>query len=193
MYRSKKHLIKPYKCLTYSLNKDVKRIKMGKFISLNINRRKKMKKMILIIALIIAGWTVKAQDASKQQTTNNVPQNVSSSFSQKFPDVSMNSVDWDNEGGYYKAEFSKQDKDYEALFDNTGKWITTEIDNISMSEIPQSVQQGLQKTSFAGYTVNDIEMIQSQDLVLYKVEVRSGLKSSDLYLDDRGNVVQIDI
>ena len=159
-----------------------------------------MKKMILIIALIISGLTVKAQEQGEQQQEQQQQQqsqkavhpDVASSFSEKFPDVSQKDVDWKTEQGYHRAEFSQADKDYEVVFDNTGEWITTEVNKVSINEVPEEVKNGLDETAYREWNVNEIEMTESKDLVLYKIELRKGIKGTDLYFDAEGNILRID-
>ncbi|MFN3405287.1 MAG: PepSY-like domain-containing protein [Cytophagaceae bacterium] len=154
-----------------------------------------MKRLILFVALIFAGYVASAQDVGfgqGQSAGEEVNKEVKSSFTDKFPGVNMEEVEWGNEADYHKAEFSMQEKEYTAVFDQEGKWISTETKNIPLDEVPKEVRDGFQETAYSDYNVNEIEKIESEDVTLYKMELRSGLRGTDLYLSEQGNIVRID-
>jgi hypothetical protein len=145
-----------------------------------------MKKLLLIITLIVAGFTVKAQKG--------VPSEVISAFSQKYPDINNDKVYWDREGNNYKASFSMKEKDHEVLFDNKGQWITSEIEDLSFAELPKDVQKKLNEKGYGSDKLKDIEMSETQDETTYKVEVKdSRLKHHNVYLDEDGKIIREDI
>jgi hypothetical protein len=141
------------------------------------------KRFVLIIALILTVFTIKAQD-------ENIPSEVVSAFSEKFSDINHDEVDWGSQGGNYKAEFSKEEKDYEVLFENTGKWLSTEVQDLTYTELPEEIKEGLSKRGHEESKVDEIEMTENPDGTTYKIEVKDGMRDHDVYFDDEGNLMR---
>ena len=145
-----------------------------------------MKNVLLITALIIAGITVKAQSIMKKE----VPSSVSSAFDQKFPDMSTQDVNWDKEGENFQAEFEKEGKEYEVVFDNQGSWLSTAIENINASELPESISKQLSTGEYSTWEIDDIMVKENPEEMIYQIEVEKGMKEHELYFDKSGKQVK---
>ena len=140
-----------------------------------------MKKMFLIIALVIAGLSVNAQDSK-------VPSNISTSLNSKYPEA-MN-VKWEYSESMYKGTFSMGEKDYNVVFDNKGTWLSTVIEDIPASEIPMDIQESLNNSEYKAWQVGDFETTETTQDVTYRVGVKKGAKMQDLYFDEEGNMLR---
>lgn len=138
-----------------------------------------MKKMFLIIALVVAGLTANAQE---------VPNKVSSSLSDKYPDAK--DVDWDRTGAMYKAAFSVGKRDYKVTFDNKGNWVSTAVKDIPANELPKKIQEGIDNSEFKNWEVGKFETAETTQETTYKVGVRKGIKMHELYFDEEGNLLR---
>lgn len=145
-----------------------------------------MKKILLIGALVISGLTLKAQDFMKTK----VPAEVQSSFQSKFPGVNNQDVSWDKEGGNFKAEFEMKEKEYEVLFDSKGSWVSSEIEGFSESELPESIRKQLKTGEYGSWEIDDIQVKEKPDKMIYEIEVEKGLRDKELYFDKKGNQVK---
>lgn len=145
-----------------------------------------MKRTVLIMALVIAGITAKAQDIMK----TDVPSSVSSAFDKKFPGMNNQDVDWDKEGGNFQAEFEMEGKEYEVLFDNQGSWLSTEIEKINASELPESISKQLNTGEYSTWEIDDIMVKENPEETIYEIEVEKGMKDHNLYFDKSGKQVK---
>ena len=121
-----------------------------------------------------------------------VPDAATRAFSEKYAGVGH--VEWDREaGGYYVAEFWKDNKEHEAWFTETGEWVMTEVDyGHNLQALPQAVQDGYAATEYAHtqWAVDDIDEIQRPAYeTFYIIEVeKHGQPDYDLYFDANGTL-----
>ncbi|WP_028978529.1 PepSY-like domain-containing protein [Sporocytophaga myxococcoides] len=146
-----------------------------------------MKKVLLMIGLVVAGYTMKAQDVVDSKS---VPSKVSSALTQKYPDLKSGDIKWEKKDNNYKAEFTKDGQDYEVKLDNTGNWVSTEVD-LTEKDLPEKVRNGLNKSDYKSWTVKDVEKKEKpQGKTLYKIEVKQGEQEYDVYFDQEGTLVK---
>ena len=140
-----------------------------------------MKTSILIIAAVLL-----ISFSASGQSEKNVPANVATAFSQKFPDASK--VKWGKEGDKeWEAEFKMNEKDYSANFDNAGAWKETEYE-ITVKEIPAAVKATLDK-DFAGYKVAKSEVSETQEGKIFEFALSKGIEKLEAAIDAAGKVL----
>ena len=121
-----------------------------------------------------------------------VPAEVQAAFSQKYGDAGR--IDWDYEdGGYFVAEFWKDNREHDAWFTPAGAWMMTEVDyGRDLASLPQAVQTGYAATAYAlqNWRVDDIDEIQRPAYeTVYIIEVEQGGQPDySLYFDLNGTL-----
>lgn len=140
-----------------------------------------MKNLILVIAVVsIYSLTACAQ------TSKDIPEKVTTAFSQKFPDASK--IKWGKENATeWEAEFKMNGKEYSANFNADGKWMETEYE-ISLSEIPVEVKTTLDNES-KGYKIGESEVSETVDGKVYEFELKKGETKMEIAIDASGKVL----
>lgn len=127
-----------------------------------------MEKIItLAIALTTGGFFI---SVSAQQT--NVPEKIQNHFKATYP--AAQAEDWDHErDGSYEVEFTVDGIEWEAYYAINNEWLRTERD-VKRSEVPQAVLDGLAKSEYAAWKVDDIEEHQnSKYKSFYEIELKN--------------------
>lgn len=121
------------------------------------------------------------------QTSKDVPANVKTAFSQKFPNAT--DVKWGNENEKeWEAEFKMNGKNYSANFDINATWMETEYE-ISTTEIPVSVKTTLDK-EFAGYNIEKSEVSETADGKVYEFALKKDAEKTEVAIDMNGKVLK---
>ena len=121
------------------------------------------------------------------QTSKEVPSEVKAAFSRKFP--AATGIKWDKENdNEWEAEFTWNEKEYSANFDNQGTWMETEY-KISTDEIPVAVKTTLDE-EFTGYTIEESELSETAVGKIYEIELKKGEEELEVTIDMKGNVIQ---
>lgn len=121
------------------------------------------------------------------QAGKDVPGNVKTVFSKKFPNALK--VKWDNEEeNEWEAEFKMDGKIYSANFDNDGNWMETEYE-ISANDIPAIVKATLKK-DFTDYKIEESELSETPDGKVYEFELEKGKEEIKVTIDMNGKVVK---
>lgn len=95
-----------------------------------------------------------------------VTEEVQKSFSEKFSNVA--SVKWDQEEpNEWEAEFVLNGSEASASFDNSGKWLETEM-KLQKSDLPGEVYKAL-NLKFDGWEVEEVESIEKQDFKGFEI------------------------
>lgn len=141
-----------------------------------------MKNVFLIFTLVaIFSLNAGCQDAKE------VPADVKTAFSQKFPDASK--VKWSMESETeWEAEFKMDGKEYSANFDTKGTWLETEY-KVEMKDLPDAVKNTL-KSEFEGYEIEEIEMVETADGKFYELEIEKDDKEMEILIDLNGKVIK---
>ena len=141
-----------------------------------------MKKLFVVMIPLLMALSSCAQDINQSL----VPSVVVNAFQQKFPKAS--DVEWEKKGELYEVEFDLGLKDHKALIDATGK-IVKHKEEISTVELPAAVKETLQK-GFPQHKIDDAKRIESEGVVIYKVEVENAAEERKIYLDANGKIVE---
>ena len=110
-----------------------------------------------------------AKTGNGSVSTASVPAAVLNAFNTRYPKALR--TKWEREGHLYEAEFIMDNVKYEAFFQADGTWVRTEIEyNTWKNALPQAVQQYL-ATNYAGWTIDDADLIQTPGDEYYKLEL----------------------
>lgn len=143
-----------------------------------------MKKKILIIAAVIGiTFTTQAQDILQSQ----IPAVILNQFNSQFPKAT--DVEWEMDGSNYTVEFELNwNIDHEVWYNTEGK-IVKHKEDISSSDLPKVVNERIQ-TDFSGYSIDDVERITDNGIVVYKMELNHLMQQDwDVVIDASGNVL----
>lgn len=144
-----------------------------------------MKNLVLLIA-VVAIFSLNACG----QKGKDIPENIKTAFTQKFPTATK--VKWDKENEKeWEAEFKMDGKEYSANFDMNGAWMETEYE-ISVSEIPAAVKATLD-TEFAGYKIDEPEVSETATAKLYEFELKKGKEELEVAIDLNGKVIKNEV
>jgi hypothetical protein len=144
---------------------------------------KDMKKLALMFAMIFATYFVKAQDAR-----DDIPAEVQATFSERFPDVAMEDVNWEEEDFYYEAEFEKEGQDHEARIDLKGNLVSIKAD-LDADNVPAEVQEGL-TSQYGEHQVNDVKMFETSESTIYKLDIETAQEEHEIYTDGEGQLIE---
>lgn len=143
-----------------------------------------MKAKIFLIALLLASFTVFAQETK-------VPKIVKDSFTKLYPKVT--DVKWDKEGKTeFEAGFKENGKDVSVVFDEKGNLIETET-AIQINELPKSAASFVEK-NYTGFKISEAaKIISAKGEVTFEAEITKDKVKKDLLFDSKGNIDQKDM
>lgn len=134
-----------------------------------------MRKIFLIILIITAG-------ISFAQTK--VPDKVKTAFDGKFPNAAV--MKWEADDDEYTAEFSKDNLNYYATFDEDGKWIETGV-MTAFDNLPDALKKNVKEK----YKDNEIKCVYKVEdfkgIISYEVDVIKDGKVAELYFNKDGS------
>lgn len=140
-----------------------------------------MKNLILTMALLMAISTVSCAQQKE------VPQNVKTAFSQKFPNAKK--VSWEMEdASEWEAEFKMNGKEYSANFSLKGEWKETEYE-IKKSEIPANIKAILDR-NFTDYDIEGAEIAETASGKSYEFEIEVGEEEFEVVIDAQGKLTK---
>lgn len=122
-----------------------------------------------------------AQDIPQSE----VPSIILNAFKQHFPKAS--GIEWERKGEMYEAEFKIGTADYEVFYNSSGKLMRVKND-IAESELPAVVSSAIKK-DFPGYRIKDLEKIDEQGVVTYKMELKKLNEEWDVVYDASGKLL----
>jgi hypothetical protein len=136
-----------------------------------------MKKSILVIVIAFFSSLVIAQ----AKTNAEIPKKVSEAFSAKYPSAEIKK--WKAAKGDYVAEFNLEKKKFIAHYSSTGEWIKTESKIKLSNNLPEAVQDGLHKSEYASWSINEIKQVEKPGKNVYTIHVHDGNKLSSDHHD----------
>jgi hypothetical protein len=138
-------------------------------------------KNLLILAFLLTFISVSAFSQKKPSEI------VQKEFSNKYP--TAKSVKWSNEEKTeWEAEFKSDSKKMSASFDNSGKWIESEM-AITEKALPVSVVSTLNK-DFSGYRKTHIEIYDSPEIKGFELGLKKGEISVEVIFDNNGKILR---
>lgn len=148
-----------------------------------------MKRQILFLFIALVSVTLYSCDSDDDDLKiSSVPVETRNAFTSMYP--SANKVDWDNEGGYYIAEFYENNIELSAWFDSNGLWYMTEHD-IPYSALPEAVKTAFKASEYASWKVDDVDMLERKDMeTVYIIEAENQNQEVDLYYSAEGILIK---
>lgn len=136
-----------------------------------------MKNLLAAIASFIFIQSVSAQSTAST-VIEEVPGNVSTAFSGKFPDGDVKK--WEKRKEGYVAQFKKDGKKHYAYYSHEGNWKGTESPVRRTKHLPTGVQRAWENSDYVGWYVHNIRKIETPEQDLYVIHLNNGvLLSSD--------------
>lgn len=109
-------------------------------------------------------------------------------FQQMYPEASR--VEWETKQGFKVADFHLQNKETEAWFDLSAKWLMTETD-LRYTDLPAAIRTAFEASEYASWRVDDVDKIERLDSeTVYVIEVESGKQECDLYYGADGTFIK---
>lgn len=90
-------------------------------------------------------------------------------------------IEVDHEKGQTEVEIVQERTAREVVFDAAGQWVSTTSD-IRRSEVPQAVLQAIAASSYSGYEIDDIELVETPDGTWYAVELEDEINDREVRL-----------
>jgi hypothetical protein len=116
-------------------------------------------------------------------TSKDVPVNVKTAFSQKFPNAKKIKWDVENEKEW-EAEFKMEGKKMSANFDNEGKWLETET-GVDKKDLPETVLGSL-KNEFKEYSIEEVEFVENSEYKGYEIKLEADEADIEVMIDSNG-------
>lgn len=138
-----------------------------------------MKKLVLAIAIIMAGSFVQAQKLNEKE----VPAPVKSTFQQKYAHIK--SVKWEKEHGNYEAGFKDKGVENSVLLDASGNILEIETE-IKVHQLPQGAKAYVEKNHKGQKIKEASKIINNKGEVTYEAEVNG----KDLIFDPQGKFLK---
>jgi len=124
------------------------------------------------------------------QAGKDVPANVQTAFSQKFPDATK--VKWEKENdNEWEAEFKMNGSKASATFDNEGNWLETEKE-IQKDKLPEAVISTL-NNEFMEYSIEDVEYIENPEYKGYEINIEEDEADIELVIDGKGTILKKEV
>ena len=135
---------------------------------------------ILAVAFFTTGFA-KAQDLNSA----NVPENLKNAFNKQYPKAT--DAEWKKELDQYKVEFDLDRRDHEVWYNASGNMLKKEQE-ITEAELPQDIHSAI-KSKYAGYRVDDVEMVWKNKVKTYEVELEKGQDEKHIIFNEKGTVL----
>ena len=140
-----------------------------------------MKTLKILAAFLFVTGVAVAQDMN----ATDVPASVKNAFSKEY--AKATDVEWKKDMENYKVEFDLNKMENEVWYNASGTVVKKEQD-IAEAELPQAVRDAV-KSSFADYTLDDIEKVWHNNAMIYEVELEKGNEDKHLTFDANGKVI----
>lgn len=113
---------------------------------------------------------------------SDLPATVSSAFSRQYPQATITDVDI--KGDNYFVNFVEKDTWSLACYSPEGTWLRTDTRLDSKDQLPAAVRKGLDRSRFAGLSIDNIEKVQEgSNRTFYFVQVEYGAGHFDNFVN----------
>jgi hypothetical protein len=138
-----------------------------------------MKKLFI---MVITTGMITLSACSQKLNDSQIPAATKTAFEKKYPGIKAN---WDKEDANYEANFKQDGKAMSTVIDKNGTIVETETD-IPVSELPKAVQDYM-KTHYAGIKIEEAaKIVKANGDVNYEAEVRH----KDVVFDANGKFIK---
>lgn len=140
-----------------------------------------MRTLKILAVVLFATGTAMAQDLNRAE----VPSILNDAFNKEYPKAT--DVEWEKELDNYKVEFDLKRQDHEVWYNASGTVLKKEIE-ITEGELPQVIRDVI-KSKYAGYRVDDVEVIWQNNATTYEVELEKGQDEKHVIFDSNAKVL----
>lgn len=126
----------------------------------------------------------------QSSTKGQVPEEVKSSFQEKYP--GENDPDWHkDQNGNYESQFKKDGDHYRADFSPDGNWIETE-QSIDEDDLPKAIKEVLEE-EYDKFKIVEVELVNHHSKgMFYDVELKDDGEKIDIEFKENGEIINID-
>lgn len=141
--------------------------------------------IIFSFCLLLAITPCTGQDLSKAEIFTT----VKGSFEKMYPGAQV--AEWELEkNNIYEVEFTYNNSEYEANYEEDGKWISTERE-MKTNEIPLSISESLKASEWASWEIDEVnELSTPKQDKFYEVELEQGNDKLYLYYLPNGSLIE---
>ena len=126
-------------------------------------------------------------DDNIEKQSQDIPDVVLRNFQAKYPHA--NAVKWKKDEDIFIVEFILDGQEYEAEYDNTGKWLETEKE-IRIIDLPEAIKKII-NTKYSGYDVKETEYAETADYgIQYEVVIEKSDKKIEIYFHPDGMILK---
>lgn len=121
----------------------------------------------------------------------NSPAKVQKTFKKMYPEVT--DAGWLRKSDYHIAEFSLNNHEMCAWFNDNGKWIMTEMDVESLEEVPVPVAKAFKERETPPIEIDDIRIItfpKMPTVIIIDIEEYNSNKEYQLFYAPDGTLLQ---
>lgn len=108
-----------------------------------------------------------------------LPEAIRAFLDSRYPGWQL--IEVDHEKGQTEVEIVQERTAREAVFNAAGQWVSTTSD-IRRSEVPQAVLQAIAASSYSGYEIDDIELVETPTGTWYVVELEDEINDREVRL-----------
>lgn len=108
-----------------------------------------------------------------------LPETIRAFLDSRYPGWQL--IEIDHEKGQTEVEIVQERTAREVVFDAAGQWVSTTSD-IRRSEVPQAVLQAIAASSYSGYEIDDIELVETPAGTWYVVELEDEINDREVRL-----------
>lgn len=139
-----------------------------------------------MLTLGVSAWMLQSCDDDDDLSV--VPVELTDSLSKKYPQATR--VEWENDRGYYIADFYENGWERTAWFTPEGIWQLTETE-IRFTDLPDAVQTSFRASAYATWEIEDVDMVERLEMeVVYVIEVEQYSQEMYLYYAADGVLVR---
>lgn len=138
-----------------------------------------MKNVLFIMAF---ACTIQVVYAQRKASTE-----VETAFKKMFPKAEKVKYSLEKDMSW-EIDFKEGKVKSSAHFSPKGEWLETE-QSLAFEKMPQAVQNFV-KTTYAGFKIEECELVKTAEKTFYEIEVEKGKKEFALIISPEGNLLE---
>ena len=131
---------------------------------------------LFFAAISVFTFSACSDDDNDTPDASAVSNLVREAFNSKYPQA--RSVEWEVKGNYAVASFHSEGTSHEAWYNpSSAEWYMTESD-IPYEALPQPVKETFKQSEYAGWKIDDVDMLARAGMETIYVMIRTTMKIS---------------
>lgn len=141
-----------------------------------------MKFKLTLLLLTFAAFATQAQ-------IRKIPAEVTDSFAERYPHAQ--SVSWKDNLTNFEADFTLNNYEMSAQFNNKGEWQSSEK-KVKFEELPSAVQDGFAKSKYSDWEkLSAAEIEKNGEQIQYRIFVKkNAVEKRYLFFDTNGKLLR---